>query len=182
MSDNFISEKDKALFRQAVGDVKPLKKSPGKIQKPKPPKTSLTVKSKPALPAEECCFSVTTSDPVKAEEELSFGKSNISAKQFKQLKNGEISFQAKLDLHGMRSDSVGGLLNRFISQELLKEHRSILIIHGKGGRFGEPPVIKNMVYQCLKQMPEVLAFHSARPKDGGNGALYVLLKRIHKLK
>jgi len=41
-------------------------------------------------------------------------------------------------------------------------------------------VIKNKVNSWLRQHQDVLAFHSAMPKDGGNGAVYVLLKKLHE--
>jgi DNA-nicking Smr family endonuclease len=39
------------------------------------------------------------------------------------------------------------------------------------------PVLKGKVNHWLQQRDEVLAFCSARPVDGGTGAVYVLLKR-----
>jgi len=53
----------------------------------------------------------------------------------------------------------------------------MLLIHGKGGYEGAPPVIKNLISRWLPQFDEILAFHSAKAKDGGHGAVYVLLKR-----
>ncbi|EXJ09223.1 Smr domain protein [Nitrincola nitratireducens] len=38
-------------------------------------------------------------------------------------------------------------------------------------------MIKSCVNDWLQQIPQVLAFTSAQPKDGGTGAVYVLLKR-----
>ena len=50
-------------------------------------------------------------------------------------------------------------------------------MHGKGLRSGPAgPVLKNSVQHWLSQWDEVLAFVSAQPRDGGSGALYVLLK------
>jgi DNA-nicking Smr family endonuclease len=53
----------------------------------------------------------------------------------------------------------------------------VLIIHGKGGYDGGPSLLKSQVNHWLKQMPEVLAYHSAVRQHGGLGAVYVLLKR-----
>ena len=67
-------------------------------------------------------------------------------------------------------------LSRFISNQYKMNSKIILVIHGKSGKDSSPPVIKNLVNSYLRQMPEVLAFYSAQPKDGGTGAVYVLLK------
>jgi DNA-nicking Smr family endonuclease len=51
-------------------------------------------------------------------------------------------------------------------------------VHGKGnGSWQKQPVLKNKLNQWLRQRDEVLAFCSARPCDGGTGAIYVLLKK-----
>ena len=51
------------------------------------------------------------------------------------------------------------------------------IVHGKGLRSRQgQPVLKVKVNHWLRQREEVLAFCSARPVDGGTGAVYVLLK------
>ena len=61
-----------------------------------------------------------------------------------------------------------------------REHMTcIRIIHGKGkrSRNNKGPVIKTKVNHWLRQRDDVLAFCSARPIDGGTGAIYVLLRR-----
>ncbi len=51
-------------------------------------------------------------------------------------------------------------------------------MHGKGhGSLHKLPVLKTKVQGWLRQRDEVLAFCSARPVDGGTGAVYVLLKK-----
>lgn len=69
------------------------------------------------------------------------------------------------------------MLCQFIQTQAELGKRCLLIIHGKGGIQGAPPVIKNLLNRWLPQINEVIAFHSALPKDGGSGAIYVLLKR-----
>jgi len=50
-------------------------------------------------------------------------------------------------------------------------------VHGKGRRSRQPgPVLKGLVDHWLRQRDDVLAFCSARPADGGTGAVYVLLR------
>lgn len=178
MSDHFISNKDKALFRQMMQGVKPLQQS-NKTRVKSAANKTVPVKRQPLDPFVEppTLYTPTTGRTVTSEESLSFGKNNISLKQYKLLKNGQMRSQAKLDLHGLRTDSAQSILHQFITQQHILQNRCVLIIHGKGGHDGSPPALKNLVNHYLQQMPQILAFHSAVPKDGGNGALYVLLRR-----
>ena len=52
------------------------------------------------------------------------------------------------------------------------------VIHGKGLGSGiNGPIIKNYAQRWLAQWADVLAFVTARAKDGGSGALYALIKK-----
>ena len=70
-------------------------------------------------------------------------------------------------------------LARFIRTAREKNIRCVQIIHGKGyGSNNQGPKLKPMVNQWLQKREEILAFCSARPADGGTGAVYVLLKSM----
>jgi DNA-nicking Smr family endonuclease len=108
---------------------------------------------------------------------LSYKHPSVSTQRFRALQKGAIPWEARLDLHGLHRDEAKEALSQFIHHQIQNHKRSLLIIHGKGGQEGSPPVIKNLVNRWLPQFSDVLAFHSACPKDGGNGAVYVLLKK-----
>ncbi len=182
MADD-VSDEDKELFRQAMRTVKPL--HPNKMKKSAPLTTRQAISSPiivkkptyappspPPLALSDYC-----TETVDADSVLSFGSPLLPLKRFKQLKNGKIHIDARLDLHGLKIDRARAVLCSFIDQQTTHHHRCLLIIHGKGGLRGDPPVLKNLVHQWLKQFPEILAFHSALARDGGPGAVYVLLKR-----
>ena len=114
---------------------------------------------------------------VSADTILSYYKCIIPRNRINKLKHGKIPFQAKLDLHGLRVDAAHAALCQFIDKYSHSSKRCLLLIHGKGSKNGENPVLKNHVNNCLRQFPEVLAFHSALARDGGAGALYILLQR-----
>ena len=60
---------------------------------------------------------------------------------------------------------------------LAQQLRCVRVIHGKGLRSGPAgPVLKHAVSDWLARIDSVAAFATARPEDGGTGALYVLLK------
>ncbi|MDX2346702.1 MAG: Smr/MutS family protein [Legionella sp.] len=113
---------------------------------------------------------------IQAETCLSFGETRMQAKQFKALKQGKIRPDIKLDLHGLHIDQAEDELLACIQDAREQQIRCILIIHGKGGRFHGASTLKTHVNNYLKQLSDVLAFHSATPRDGGTGALYVLLR------
>jgi DNA-nicking Smr family endonuclease len=177
MSVDDLSEEDKKLFREMMKSVKPLSKvTPKTIQKiPRPNRIA-----KKEMAQERSFDSPYLSDfytnAVQAESILSYDPNRLST-QFRLLKAGNIPWKARLDLHGLMPNLARDALCTFLSQHHTLGHRCVLIIHGKGGRKGEEPVLKNLVNHWLPQIPTVLAFHSAIPRDGGAGALYVLLKR-----
>jgi len=95
------------------------------------------------------------------------------------LKNGELAVQSYLDLHGFMAEEAKEKVSLFISNSYSMGYRCIMIIHGRGLKSHEGPVLKNHVINWLSSGPlsgYILAFCSARPCDGGTGAVYVLLK------
>ena len=173
-----ISEEDKALFHNTMKTVKPLRDTPQR--EPKPKITPKPVRRKPEpieTPKPDYYLSNYYTDVVNAASTLAYCNHDIPHKRLRELKNGEIRWEARLDLHGLRPDAARDALCNFITQQNQIGHRCLLIIHGKGSRHGEEPILKNHVNHWLRQLPLVLAFHSALPRDGGSGALYVLLKR-----
>ena len=72
-------------------------------------------------------------------------------------------------------------VERFITQSLAAGHREVLIVHGRGRNSKDNvPVLKERLKSWLARGRigrDILAFTSARPADGGTGALYVLLRR-----
>ncbi|WP_133140078.1 Smr/MutS family protein [Legionella genomosp. 1] len=179
MAEDNLSDEDKALFRNAMQSVKPLRQS-NKIAehpaKPLPVVSKKTAFAQPPLP--RVFLSDSYRDELQSDSVLSWSAHPIPSKRMRELKTGLIHIQARLDLHGKSPDSAREALIHFISEETLAGHRCVLIIHGKGGLRGEKPILKNLVNYWLPQLSQVLAFHSALARDGGNGAVYVLLKKI----
>jgi len=176
-----ISDDEKALFRQSMRGVKPLKKNvhhipntPAPRVLPPPQKTipPLSSSIKPLLSH----YSPAYHPPVGPETILSWHKPHMPKNRLLALKKGNIPWDAQLDLHGLTQEDAFNTLCQFITTCRYHQHRSVLIIHGKGARLTEAPILKNQLYHWLQQLPEVLAFHSTQPRHGGAGALYVLLR------
>lgn len=178
------SEEDKALFRRAVAGVKPLKKSaiiPTIKAKPVIPAKRPAPKYEPLvsdkIPQAQVHLSDFYTSEVHSDTTLSYCSQQMPVKRMRELKQGRIRWESRLDLHGYKQDEAQKNLLDFLTRAISHNQRCLLLIHGKGSYGGEAPVLKNLVNHWLRQLPCVLAFYSAQPKDGGTGALYVLLKR-----
>ena len=116
---------------------------------------------------------------VESEDELIYATPGIQLKLMKRLKQGHVPWDAGLDLHGYTLDDARDELSGFIRECSIRQFRCVMVVHGKAySGEGQLPLMKSYVNDWLRQMPQVIAFSSAQPKDGGTGALYVLLKRV----
>ncbi|CAM2858826.1 Smr/MutS family protein [Legionella worsleiensis] len=179
MADDFMSDEDKALFREHMRAVKPLaeKTKKVKITSTPPPIRRMNKQTRTPQPTASYHLSDFISETVHSHSVLSYAHPSITQSRLRHLKNGAIAWEARLDLHGLQTEEARKALCQFIHNQKEQNKRCLLIIHGKGGHLGAPPVIKNLINRWLPQFDEVLAFHSALAKDGGNGAVYVLLKK-----
>lgn len=115
---------------------------------------------------------------VESDEELIFATSGIQINKLKRLRKGHIPWEAGVDLHGMTVDEARDELSKFIRDSTFEGMRSVIVVHGKAySQAGKQPVLKSYVNDWLRQLPQVLAFASAQARDGGTGALYVLLRQ-----
>lgn len=169
---------DSTLFRQAVGEVRPVED--GRIEKA-PEKPS--AQPSKLIEDEQQALRDSLSDAydpseIQPGDILSYKRSGIQNRQFRKLRTGEYSIQSELDLHGYTVQAARPALLAFLNDAQDRGHQCVRIIHGKGHRSSNKgPVIKSMVNRWLRQCDSVLAFHSALPRDGGTGAVYVLIKR-----
>lgn len=163
---------DHRLFRELVGDVKPLPQD--RAEPHRAPRRPLPLD----LPAVDEPVDDLADGAGETPEFLDFLRPGVQRRLYEDLRRGLIPPEATLDLHGMRVTEARLALLRFLAQSLARQRRCIRLIHGKGfGSSGEPPVLKQKVNHWLPQRPEVLAFCSAPRWDGGTGAAYVLLSR-----
>lgn len=112
------------------------------------------------------------------DDHLEFMRSGVQKSYLKQIRNGKIPIEDEIDLHGYRRDDARQTLLAFLDHAQVQQYRLLKIVHGKGYNSDDNrPVLKAMVNKWLQNIPEVLAFVSATPRDGGIGAVYVLLKK-----
>ena len=170
-------------FKKAVADVTPLSKSKDRIdldqQKPKkkPYFESSTQSFASKSDSDRYLSDQWQTALVDFEQFLSFKHDGVDYKTMLALKKGQISVQDYIDLHGFTTEQARQEVSAFIDFARMHHLRCIKIIHGKGYAGKQDyPLMKNRINSWLRQHPQVLAFHSAIPKDGGSGAVYVLLK------
>lgn len=101
--------------------------------------------------------------------------------------HGEFPIQRRLDLHGLKEKEAFTAVEDFVKSAYQQQLRCVLIVTGKGIHresddwFESRGVLKDLVPQWLNTpqlRPLVLAFAYAQPRDGGDGALYLLLRRV----
>ena len=106
---------------------------------------------------------------------------DLDARTMERLRRGRMRPEARLDLHGMTQDEAHRALTAFLEGAQTASRRAVRVITGKGLRPGGGiGVLRAAVPRWLNEAPNrrrLLAFSQARPKDGGEGALYVLLKK-----
>lgn len=172
---------DDELWWQIAGTITPLKhrrRVPSVKPAAKEPDTAPTKAAKPrsahVLPA------APAHKPTLAE--LSHDRLvDLDKRTGQKLVRGKLPLEGRLDLHGMTQDQAHGKLTRFIATSAEAGKRCVLVITGKGLKpTGETGVLRKAVPRWLNSSelrPLVLAIRYAQSKDGGEGALYVLLKR-----
>ena len=168
---------ERELFRDAVRDVQPRPATThSPIQAPKPRPSARFTRADQQQVLLETLLPVTDPALLETGDELSFRRDHVPQKVLLRLRRGEYAVAAEMDLHGMTAVQARAALAEFIKEALLHGQSCVRVVHGKGRRSGpRGPVLKNVVNQWLRKCDAVNAFGSARPIDGGSGAVYVLL-------
>ncbi len=180
MSEQPPSDEDAPdLFRRAVGKVKPVRNDRVEPHRAPPPPRPLKLEQDEAQVMRDALSDhVADSADHQPGDILSFCREGVQKKVFRKLRTGTYAIQDELDLHGLTRDEARQALQAFLRGAAAEGRRCVRVIHGKGLRSSnEGPVLKTRVDHWLRQMDEVLAFHSALPRHGGTGAVYVLLRR-----
>lgn len=120
-------------------------------------------------------------DVSDTEEHMEGAVARFDPRVMRRLRAGELAIQAHLDLHGFTAEEAHRALVEFILRAMSLGQRCVLVIHGRGRNSPDQrSVLKNGVREWLTHGElgrRVLAFSSARLRDGGGGATYVLLRR-----
>jgi DNA-nicking Smr family endonuclease len=120
---------------------------------------------------------------------LEFKRAGVQHGVFRKLKQGRYDTEARLDLHRMSVAVARRELFDFLDEAYRLGLRSLLVVHGKGDSGSmkkaereRSGVLKGYVDHWLRELEQVQAFHSAQPRHGGTGAVYVLLRKSEEKK
>ena len=178
MTKKSTTPEDKALFRQMMDEVRPIVQDKVSPYRQKHPARPVQRQADDKQVVKDMMSDALEPDEIETGEELLFTRPGVQPNVMRKLRRGQFSIEAELDLHRMTSEEARQAIAHFLPQMGQAGKRCVRIIHGKGyGSFNKLPVLKNKLNHWLRQRDEVLAFCSARPVDGGTGAIYVLLKR-----
>lgn len=163
-------------WHASLGDIKPIKKADRapSVNKKDPSAHYKRASAEHDTRAPSIAISPTKAllEPVATHAMLAYKHPTLQKRVFEALKNGDIWWQMGLDLHGQSIDGAYDLVLELIQSAQLENITCVKIVHGHGDG-----VLKTCINGWLKQLDDVMAFVSAPPKDGGTGAVLVLLKR-----
>ena len=171
-----ISDDDSALFRSAVNGVRELPIS-DRVHDTgrKPPPRPRPHSPEPAGDTHSMPDGVLDDAPGFGERQ-EFCRASVSPRVWRQLRRGQLRIDDEIDLHGFRVEAARLALAHFLAECATRQYRCVRMITGKGfGSRSTTPVLKAQVDRWLRLRGEVLAFCSTIPRDGGTGAVYVLL-------
>ncbi|TYL49097.1 DNA endonuclease SmrA [Marinomonas sp. IMCC 4694] len=179
------SEDETSLFAQEVADIKRLEKSEVYLGKKGSPVDFLP-RQKAATIAQEADRNPLSQDYVEKVEPsdvLEYKRSGVQDGVFKRLRQGKYGIEARLDLHRHTVAQAREQVYQFADDCLRNDIRVAIIVHGKGDRTPDPDsraMIKSYINKWLKDLDQVMAFHSAQRYHGGLGSVYVLFKKTEK--
>ena len=184
-----LSPEDRDLWEHVTRDASPLaKREPPAKPGPAQPAAATPdtapaakAKAKQTPPAKTLLRPPPPAPPRPAAPELDHGTiAGVDKRSATRLRRGKLPIEARLDLHGHSQAEAHRELDAFLAGAQAAGKRCVLIITGKGTTKETGGVLRAQVPSWLNQPPNrdrILAFDHAQPKDGGLGALYVLLRR-----
>ena len=168
-----LSPEDRDLWRRVTEETKPMAGRDAAVPKASPPAAARTPSRRARLPRPQ---------DQSAQQPLTHGgTAGLDKRKAERLKRGKLPIEARLDLHGQRLETAHAAVGRFLAEAQADGKRCVLIVTGKGR--GEGGLLRQEVPRWLNEpgnRARVISFDYAQPKDGGGGALYVLLKRIRE--
>lgn len=168
-----------SLFRDATQDVEPLQQEQAPPYRKKLPPHPLQLSEE--TESDDGLVEPLLEQRIEAGDLLIFARPGVQDRLLRDLRRGRIEIGLELDLHGLTVREAKKNLDPFLAECHKRGVRCAHIIHGKGyGSSEQQPVLKQQVNLWLRQRPDVLAFCTATRRDGGTGAVYVLLRNPNK--
>ncbi|HXO69175.1 MAG TPA: Smr/MutS family protein [Bradyrhizobium sp.] len=176
-----LSEEERALWESVAKQVKPLRK------KPRTPKASITALVEDAFVAPKSGAAPKSPANARVAKDLKPNSpprlAPLGRRERSQLSRGRKEIEGRLDLHGMTQTRAHRALLSFLQHASSGGLTFVLVITGKGSASGAESgrgVLRRQVPEWLS-LPEfrtlVVGFEEAHIGHGGEGALYVRVRR-----
>lgn len=197
-----LTEQELALWQAVASTVAPLKRKkskksggkpkaaaavPAKAPEKSPAKATPPVKAVKALPPPRSVPprpvppKPAPPPPLLTPSPTPGAMPGIDKRQGERFRRGQLPIEGKIDLHGRTQNEAHDALLHFIERAHKAGKRNLLVITGKGMTQSKSGILKAIVPRWLNEpifRRLVLAISQARQEHGGEGALYVLLKRV----
>lgn len=177
-------EADEATFFNAMQGVQPMGGTGRQVQPPPPPPVDFDDDDDDTRLMRQAMQGSIEFDLELSDEYMHGFVRGLDSKIFQQLKAGRLSAEGHLDLHGQNADQAYDSLLFFMRESYLAGRRAVIVVPGRGKNSPNGlSVLRQEIQSWLTREPLrriVLAFCTAQPRDGGTGALYVLLRKIRK--
>lgn len=161
MSRRDISKEEESLWRESTQGVKKLEKD----------RVAVTPSSRP-IPRHQ----IQQRQMSELYQSIAAQNQDYLSVTSKQSRSRKVAIEGRIDLHGLTQQQAQEKLQKFFIQAQLAHKEWVLVITGKGS-ITNKSVLRQVVPQWLDQWPIVTAYMVAKPIDGGNGALYVRVRR-----
>lgn len=173
-------------FHAAMGDVTPLK-TEKRVDLKKNQQDNETLKQRRKAATQEVekdnnHLGDDYVDMVKPYDVLAFKKDGLQDGVYRKFRLGKYDIDARLDLHRKTVEQSRRDVFQFIEDAKKYDLRCVIILHGKGEKEATPALLKSWCNKWLRQLDDVLAFHSAQQHHGGSGAVYVMLRKSERSK
>ncbi|TBR40809.1 DNA endonuclease SmrA [Marinomonas agarivorans] len=180
-----MNDDDMSLFAQEMADVKILDKKSLYLGKKGEQVDFLARKQAAVVSAEidSNHLSVDYVEQVNPNDELSYKKEGVQDGVFKRLRQGKYAIEARLDLHRNTVNQAREQVYEFVQDCMNNDIRIAVIVHGKGDRTPDKPAtLKSYINKWLRELDDIIAFHSAQRHHGGYGAVYIMLRKSAEAK
>lgn len=178
--EDAVADDDARLFREAIGDVRRLEEpAVAEPTRPRPAPEPLQAERDEASVRGELLTHAIDPGAIELGEAISYLKPGQPANLLQKLRRGQFSVRAEIDLHEMSVAVAREAIREFLDDCRRHDELCVRIVHGKGLRSkAHGPVLKQLTDTLLRRRADVLAFTSARPAQGGTGAVIVLLQAL----
>jgi DNA-nicking Smr family endonuclease len=177
---------DDDLWRLAIDGAAPLEDRKERIRPGPQPQAVVPAHLDPEIEAYEELRALVRGDApfdlLDSDEFIEGSVHGLDPRVVRRLRKGEFAVQGHVDLHGMTREEAKAALDMYLAGARHGGKRCVLVVHGRGLHSKDQvPVLKDALKRWMttaRFAEHVLAFATARPHDGGAGAVYVLLRRL----